>query len=579
MTFGPLASNLLPRSFGHLRLKQFQHLFSRPFGLKRSANCVSHVRAFVLAAVRSRAFGTSLVINVRSLALGLTTTYVSSVHTVLTFDLTCRSVSTARQSTNTSAPTFGHTHDRPPDVRHLGLNHSTLRPPWPLAIRPPRRSTIRPPERSTFRPFGLICSNIQPRTIGPFDPSDDQPIRLKNVRPLASVQHVTVDGQQKTECSTGYTPSGSCSPKNTQNINRSTNHVHERSTGYTPMGNCSPKNTQYIRDTLPRRSSSQPFGLPLISTARQLMCTSVQAVGRSASLWFRPLDKPCVRAFKQLAVRPQRCSTFAFNRSTISVRAFKQSAVRPPYCFRPLDNLSVDRSASFWFQPLDNLYVRAFKQSAVQPQRCSTFAFNRLTIPLYERSSSRPFGLFIVFNRSTIPVYEHSSSWPFGLKDVRPSLSTARQSLYEHSSSRPFGLLIVFDRSTISVRAFKQSAVRPPYCFRPLDNLCERTFKQSTVRPPFGFNRSTIPVYEHSSSRPFSLKDVRPLLSTARQSLCTSVQAVGRSASKMFDLCFQPLDNPSVRAFKQSAVRPPYCFRPLDNVCERTFKQSAVRRH
>ncbi|KOM36398.1 hypothetical protein LR48_Vigan02g254800 [Vigna angularis] len=365
-------------------------------------------------------------------------------------------------------------------------------------------------ERSCFRPlslidsrsFGLYRSTIhlyEHSSIGPFDPSDDQPIGLNNVRPLASVQHVglndvrppglhpfasvvrrftsqhsasltfdhsastarpsiettalpcdpidvrppglkrsiflhivylmqvTVDGQQKTERSTGYTSSGSCSPKNTQDINRSTNHVHERSTGYTPTGNCSPKNTQYIQDTLP---------------------------------W--------------VTVRPR-------------TPTFKQSAVRPPYCFRPLDNLctsvqAVGRSASLLF-------------------------------------------------------------------------STARQSLYERSSSRPFGLLIVFDRSTISVRAFKQSAVRPPYCFRPLDNLCERTFKQSTVRPPFGFNRSTIPVYEHSSSRSFSLKDVRPLLSTARQSLCTSVQAVDRSTSKVFDLCFQPLVDPCVRAFKYSTVR------------------------
>ncbi|KOM39202.1 hypothetical protein LR48_Vigan03g258400 [Vigna angularis] len=303
ITFGPLASNLLPRSFGHLRLKQFQHLFSRPFGLKRSANCVSHVRAFVLAAVRSRAFGTSLVINVRSLALGLTCHSTARQPMCRAFIQSSRSTShVARSLLLDNTPT-------------RALQHS------PLSL-------------IDSRSFGLYRSTIhlyEHSSIGPFDPSDDQPIGLNNVRPLASVQHVTVDGQQKTERSTGYTPSGSCSPKNTQNINGLTNQVHERSTGYTPMGNCSPKNTQYIRDTLPwvtvrprtpstfgihstgncspkntqyirdtlpRRSSSRPFGLkgvrPLLSTARRSMCTSVQVFDRSTPLML-PFDLHDVR--------------------------------------------------------------------------------------------------------------------------------------------------------------------------------------------------------------------------------------------------------------------------------------------
>ncbi|KOM57395.1 hypothetical protein LR48_Vigan11g042800 [Vigna angularis] len=145
-----------------------------------------------------------------------------------------------------------------------------------------------------------------------------------------------------------------------------------------------------------------------------------------------------------------------------------------------------------------------------------------------------------------------------------PRTSTARQSM------------------SPSVQTFDRSASKASLWFQPLDNPCVRAFKQSAVRPPFGFNRSTIPVYERSSSRPFglkgvrplvsnrstihvyersssrpfSLKSVRPLVSTGRQSICTSVQAVGRSALKVFDLWFQPLVNPCVRAFKHTAVRP-----------------------
>ncbi|KOM56041.1 hypothetical protein LR48_Vigan10g193300 [Vigna angularis] len=474
MTFGPLASNLLPRSFGHLRLKQFQHLFSRLFGLKRSANCVSHVRSFVLAAVRSRAFDTSLVINVQSLALGLTCHSAARQPMCRAFTQSSRLTShVARSLLLDNTPTRALQHSAilmiglltfgtwALTIRHFGLpgdQPSGLPNAQPFAHSVSFVQTFNL-ERSCFRPlslidsrsFGLYCSTIhlyKHSSIEPFDPSDDQPIGLNNLRPLASIQHVTVDGQQKTERSTGYTPSGSCSPKNTQNINRSTNHVHERSTGYTPMGNCSPKNTQYIRDTLPRRSSSRPFGLlivfdrstisvnersssrpfglPLVSTARQPMCTSVQEVGRSASEMFdprfQPLDSLCT-----------------------SVQAV---AVRPPYCFQPLDNLCTSVQAvvvrpPYCFQPLDNLCERTFKQSTVRP----------------------PFG----FNRSTISVYEH----------------------------------------------FKQSVVQPQRC--------------ST----FAFNRSTIPLYERSSSRPFGLKGVRPLLSTTPRSMCTSVQVFGRSTPLM----------------------------------------------
>ncbi|KOM35750.1 hypothetical protein LR48_Vigan02g190000 [Vigna angularis] len=104
-----------------------------------------------------------------------------------------------------------------------------------------------------------------------------------NVRPLASVvqlstenrafKHLVVQTQRNLpfdfkrstihvhERSTGYTPSGSCSPKNTQNINRSTIHVHERSTGYTPSGkiksNCGDPSTATLSAVLipPNRTS------------------------------------------------------------------------------------------------------------------------------------------------------------------------------------------------------------------------------------------------------------------------------------------------------------------------------------
>ncbi|KOM55582.1 hypothetical protein LR48_Vigan10g147400 [Vigna angularis] len=95
---------------------------------------------------------------------------------------------------------------------------------------------------------------------------------------------------------------------------------------------------------------------------------------------------------------------------------------------------------------------------------------------------------------------------------------------------------------------------------QPLDNPCPRAFKQSAVRPqrnsPFDFKRSTIHVHERSNIRSFGLKGIRPLISSARQSTTTSVQTVGRSASKVFALWFQPLDHQWSRAFKHSVVRP-----------------------
>ncbi|KOM54448.1 hypothetical protein LR48_Vigan10g034000 [Vigna angularis] len=393
-----------------------------------------------------------------------------------------------------------------------GLNHSATRlnngPPASITFvrSPSNRSVIHGLEHSSIRvqhsaslTFDNSASTARPSidtTAPPCDPIDVRPPTLDNPCPRA------------------FYGIHSLWPLFAQE--------QPRTSGYTPSGRCSPKNNPEHRDTLPL-TVVRPR-TPRTSTARQSLYTSVQAVDRSASFWFQPLDNPCVRAFKQSAVRPQRCSTFAFNRSTISMyersssRPFGLKDVRPllstarqslctsvqavdrsaskmfDLCFQPLDNLctsvqAVDRSASFWFQPLDNPCARAFKQSAVRPQRCSTFAFNRSTISVYERSSSRP----------------------FGLKDVRSLLSTARQSLYERSSSRPFGLLLV---------------------------------------------------------------------STARQSLCTSVQAVDRSASKMFDLCFQPLDKLCVRVFKQSTVRPQRCSTFAFNrstISVRAFKQSAVR--
>ncbi|KOM43721.1 hypothetical protein LR48_Vigan05g132600 [Vigna angularis] len=393
------------------------------------------------------------------------------------FDLTCRSVSIARQCTNTSAPTFGHTHDRSPDVRHLGLNHSTLRPPWPLAIWPPWRSTIRPPERSTFRPFGLICSNIQPRTRSAVGLNDVRPLGL---HPFASVVRRFAPKQIQHSFSRAL---GLKRPTLSLTNSAST----ARPSIATTAPPCDPIDVRppaldNARQSLYERSSSRPFDLLIVS-----------------------------------------------NRSTISVRAFKQSAVRPPYCFRPLDNLC----------------ERTFKQSIVRPP----FGFNRSTIPVNERSSSRPFGLLLV-STARQSMYERSNSRPFGLNGIRPLISSARQCTtihaYERSSSWPFGLkairpLISSARqcTTISVRAFKQSAVRPPYCFQLLDNPCERTFKQSTVRPPFGFNRSTIPVYERSSSRPFGLKDISFLSSLSLSFLSSALRLIPLTRISRH-LCHQP---------------------------------------
>ncbi|KOM47966.1 hypothetical protein LR48_Vigan07g167000 [Vigna angularis] len=513
MTFGRLASNLLPRSFGHLRLNQFQHLFSRPFGLKRSANFILDVRAFVLAAVRSRAFGTSLVINVRPLALDLTCHSAARQPMCRAFTQSSRSTSHVAQyllldNTPTRALqqsailmigllTFG---TWALTIRHFGLpgdQPSALPNAQPFAHSVSFVQTFNL-ERSYFRHSASLTLGLSAST--------GRPIHLHEHSPMMTSQShsVTVDGQQKTERSTGYTPSSSCSPKNTQNINRSTNPVHERSTGYTPM-----EHPVYPYSTL-------------------------------------TLDKSFVRAFKQSDVRPQRCSPFGFNSSTIHV--YEHSSSRPfglkgvrPLVSTPRPSMctsvqAVGRSASkvfaLWFQPLDHPCVRAFKQSAVRPQRYSPFDFNRSTNHVYERSSSRP----------------------FGLKGIRPLISTARPSL------------------CMSVQAADRSA-------------------------SFGFNRLTNHVYERSISRPFGLKGVHPLFSTARPSMCTSVQAVGRSASKVFALWFQPLDHPcrsssrpfglkGVRplvstarpsmSFKQPTVRPPFGFN-RSTISVRAFKQSAVR--
>ncbi|KOM26409.1 hypothetical protein LR48_Vigan270s000600 [Vigna angularis] len=390
----------------------------RPFVLYRSAIWVSNVPAFVLAAVRPKAFGTSLIIDVRSLALGHTWSHV-----------------------------FKH---------------------------------------STFRPFGLMCSNIQPRTlidsrsfglyrstihlhehasIGPFDPTDDQPVGLNNVRPLASVvqlvQHSasltfgnsastarpSIDTTAPPFDPTDVRPPGGhqrfvhaealktektlldlvdVRPKTPRSIEKRDTLplvvVHPRTPRRIEKRDTLPLNTQNInRSTIHvhERSNSRPFGLrsirPLISSARQSMSTSIhfdfkrstiQVHERSNSRPFglKALDNPRPRAFKQSAVRPQK--VFAL-----------------------------------WFQPLDHPWSRAFKHSVVRPQRYSPFDLDRSTIA----KSTKAVG------RSTVLIFGLSTS-----KVFVPLASTARQSLIhglERSSIRPFDATDVVHSASMTLKA------------------------------------------------------------------------------------------------------------------------------
>ncbi|KOM50238.1 hypothetical protein LR48_Vigan08g106500 [Vigna angularis] len=210
-------------------------------------------------------------------------------------------------------------------------------------------------------------------------------------------------------------------------------------------------------------------------------------------------------------VRPLALKSFGHT----PTRALQHSAIlmiglltiRPP---RPFDPTDVQPSGLNDFRPLGfnrRSAIKSHGRSVTCPHpfclNCS--AFRGLKRP--------PFGpTHEAFGHSNSLTFSHSIPLTFGLK--RP--------VFGLTDVRPPGLQLDLT-----------SAVRPQRC------------------SPFGFNHSTIHVYERSSSQPFGL----PLISSARQCTTTSDQAVGRSASKVFALWFQPLDHPCVRAFKHSAVR------------------------
>ncbi|KOM38498.1 hypothetical protein LR48_Vigan03g188000 [Vigna angularis] len=425
---------------------------------------------------------------------------------------------------------------RPLAFGHARFQHSIVRPFGLTAVRQYSASSIQPASLITFvrsssnrsvihgleqssircsavglndvRPLGLhpFASVVRRFTSQAFQHSFSRTLGLK--RPTLSLPDVTVDGQPKTERSKGYTPSSSCSPKNTQNINRSTIHVHERSTGYTPSSCCSPKNTQNInRSTIHVHERSTGY-TPSEHPEHQ------------------PLDNPCPRAFYGIH----------------SLWKRKPSVLR--------DTL-----------PLVVVRPRTPRTSTAR-QSMSTSVL-RDTLPL------------VVVHPRT------------------PRTSTARQSMSTSVLRDTLPLVVVRPRTPRTSTARQSMSTSVLRDTLPLVVVRPRTPRTSTARQS---------MYERSSSRPFGLKGVGPLVSTARPSMCTSVQAVGRSASKVFALWFQPLDHPCVRAFKQSVVRSQRCsplvstarqlmctsvqavgrsaslwFQPLDNSCVRAFKQLAVR--
>ncbi|KOM29661.1 hypothetical protein LR48_Vigan741s000800 [Vigna angularis] len=304
--------------------------------------------------------------------------------------------------------------------------------------------------------------------------------------------------------------------------------------------------------------------------------------------------------------------------------------------------------------PLASMNNNNWRRASVPDNRASsTIGFERSTMPVDERSRNKSFVLDSNARQrlwTSVQAISRSSS-PFGLE-------RSTMPVDERSSNQPFVLVFGFERSTLNLdeRSNKRPCVLALWT-RTLDNAFGRAFNRSaTVRPcpldsnarqclwtsvqaisrssssldsnarhimwtsvqikdrassTLGFERSTIPVDERSSNQPFVLvfgferstlnvderSNKRPsstigferstihaderstfgrlaskmfdLCFQPLDNLCTSIQAVGRSASKMFDLCFQPLDNlyltdARLGAFvaslnidaKQSAVRP-----------------------
>ncbi|KOM45223.1 hypothetical protein LR48_Vigan06g052900 [Vigna angularis] len=518
--------------------------------------------------------------------LGRSTTYVLSVQTVLTFGLTCRSVSTARPYINTSADT----HDRPLHVRHLTVRHLGLtdvrqRPAFSLLNL--KRSSIRSSvtDRLICRPLVIysIRSSVTDRpiisrTFG-FDPTDEQPSGLEDARQSTVTSAPT------------------------------SNDVRSLGINVRPLDFFDVRPRAFVTSFI-INVRSLALGLAYHSNARPSVCTSVQTVGRSASPFgferstIPVYERPCCRPFDLEDVRPfvqTLDNLFSTARPffNTSAPAFGHTLLRPPDRHLSLINvrhLGFNRSAN------RSINVRQFPQEAFGHSISLTCGLKRPTFGLTDvRPPAQISTPYMHRQTPDSSVLKHSKPRKT-LLDLGtilwPSLCSPKN--IKFSNIPPFGVKSV--RRLVSLldhqcqRTFIVSAVRPQsvrHLVSLLDHQCQRTFIVSAVQPQkrssVGFNRSTTHMCERSNNRPFGLAHwiraldsqfvrafnqstvrPRPLDSNARQSMKTSVQTVDRSASP-----FGTLDNQCVRAFNQSTVRP----RPLDSNARqiRVFKKSTAR--
>ncbi|KOM51355.1 hypothetical protein LR48_Vigan09g001400 [Vigna angularis] len=320
-------------------------------GLKYSSIRVS---AFILTAVRPRAFGTSLIIYVRSLALGLTCHSAARQPVCRAFKQSSRSASHVTRPlpldhTSTralqhsailmiSSLTFG--------TLTLTVRHFTLTNVRQLGLKRPALSGHQRFVHAEALKTGktlLDLVDVRPRTPRSIEKRDTLPLVVVYPRTPRSIEKrdtlpLVVVRPRTPRTSTARQ---SMSTSVHFDFKRSTIHVHER-------------------------SNSRPFGLKALDNPRsRAFKQSAVRPQKVFALWFQPLDHPWSRAFKHSVVQPQRYSPFDLDRSTIAK-----------------STKAVGRST-----------VLIFGLSAFRPQRYSprTSTARQSLIHGLERSSIRPF--------------------------------------------------------------------------------------------------------------------------------------------------------------------------------------------